>query len=190
MGNGTLWVWPLPRHSQRLSPREPSKAAPHSRIPPCLWGQVGRNSLRCFGTHGRSLLSAKHLALSFEQMFQHRLGVSFNPKTKLIWLTRKEGRKEGREKERKEGKKKRKRKGKKERKESLLSQNSRGTLVYVSNGAHFGLSGTLIYRGFLCTDLPPSLEDGCLGKRHFLFASVSPIHSTGPGTQKVLKEHL
>lgn len=137
-------------------------------------GQVGKSSPGCFGTHvkthGCSLLSAKHLALLFIQMFWHHLGISINPKTKLIWLTKKK---------------------KNTEKQPLISQNSHGTLVYVSNGTHLSLSGSLIYYSFLYTNLPPPLDNGYLGERDIiLFASISPIPCTGSGAQKVLNKHL
>lgn len=45
-----------------------------------------------------------------------------------------------------------------------MSQNSYGTLICVSNVVHLSLSSTLINHGFLCTDLPPLLDNGYLGK--------------------------
>lgn len=74
----------LPKRGWHHSLRMYVKSATHSHVPPHPVGQVGRNSLGCFGTHGCSLLSARHLNLPSIQMFQHHLGMSLNPKPKLI----------------------------------------------------------------------------------------------------------
>lgn len=74
----------LPKRGWHHSLRTHVKPATHSHVPPHPAGQVGRNPLGCFGTHGCSLLSAKHLNLPSVQMFQHHLAMSLNPKPKLI----------------------------------------------------------------------------------------------------------
>lgn len=42
VADGILYEQALPRRDQWHSLREPSKAAPHSHVPPCPMGQVGR----------------------------------------------------------------------------------------------------------------------------------------------------
>ena len=143
----------LPRRGWRHSLRTLVEPAPHSHVPPRPVPQVGRNSLGCFGTHSCSLLSAKHLDLPNVQMFQHHLGMSLNPKPKLIWL---------------------------------IEKKKSNCLYLEIHTALLSLSCTVYYDS-LCTDL----DNRCPGKREsILFASGSPIPSTGPGAQKVLTKHL